>query len=115
MNLKFWKRPEPIREMVPTVFLRGEEIVEVGFSEWQSRDGGGSWNMVGRADIPIPTEAERIVFELPTGCFEYEAPLSPGLISMGPNVEEGNPLTLQRCYRFRALQETEEEARSGPR
>jgi len=61
-----------------TTFWNGDDIIEVGFTEWAS-DGADRWAPVGITEFVIPADGDRVVVELPTGCVEWtHGPLLEG-------------------------------------
>lgn len=61
---------------VPTLLMKGEEVVEVAFSTWQD-SGLGYWNAVEGFKIDnLPADVDGIVVELPTGCLYGKLPSS---------------------------------------
>ena len=64
------------KETVPVFAMRGHQIIDVAYTEWKLCYGDGSldWIPVVGATLDLDgEEADRLIFEFPTGC--YEMPL----------------------------------------
>jgi hypothetical protein len=58
---------------VPTFLCKGEKIVEVMYSRW-GEISTGEWRLLESTPNVVLGEAiDRVVFELPTGCFDLAA------------------------------------------
>lgn len=71
-------------ETCPTFLVRGEQIVEVYYTDWVE-SAPGQWSLGGDKRFEITGDADTLIVELPIGCYE---------LSIGP-VIEGDSLTLQ--------------------
>lgn len=74
---------EGVTETIPTLVMKGSSVIEVGFTKWQSED-GIAWSMGESPSIHVEGEGDRLVFELPVGCFEMPIYVWDGTVSFTP-------------------------------
>lgn len=84
-------------ETCPTFAMRGEEIVEVYYTDWRSDD-GQTWNIVGELR-GNSTGVDRIVVELPVGCHEWVIPYVGGEGATFLLREDGGGVMGRACQR----------------
>lgn len=83
-------------ETCPTIIAYNDTIVEVTFTEWKERHKGNWFLSDGPQNLPIDGDANRVIFELPDGCFEKEIYIAGGgTITFRPSTGEGKDLP--RC------------------
>jgi hypothetical protein len=87
---------------VPTFLCKGEKIVEVMYSRW-GEVAPGEWRLMDRTpQVFLMDEVDRVVFELPTGCFDLSVYTSAGgSVGFEPFVPDGSREELHpgRCER----------------
>lgn len=83
----------------PTFFVSGDRIIEVAYTEWdtvESDDGQQiDYHISGGVDVNLGEGADRIIFELPHGCYQMSIPLNNGGVKIVP-VDGGGPM-LEEC------------------
>jgi hypothetical protein len=97
---------------VPTFLCRGENIVEVMYSRW-GEVSVGEWRLLDRTpQVVISEQIDRVVFELPTGCFDVAVYGPPGAdIGFRPfdptsSNEEIRPARCERPHGYEEAQAT---------
>jgi len=69
MGLGLFRHKGPTEE-VPTFLVSKDRIVEVMFTTW-TETAPGAWRVTAPSqDVTLPEDIDRIVFELPIGCYE---------------------------------------------
>jgi hypothetical protein len=81
--------------------MSGTKIVDVFYTEW-AETAPEEWSLVAKTDrIPISGNIDRVVYELPTGCYESDLRLgaSVNTVTFQPasSAEAGPPL--RKCQR----------------
>lgn len=56
-------------ELCPTFYAHDDKIVEVSYTEWEESS-PGTWKYVGSVTVNLDSNINRIIFELPIGCFQ---------------------------------------------
>lgn len=92
-------------ETCPTFLVRGDSIEAVGFTEWEE-SAPDQWNVVGEVTIPLEGRADRIVFELPVGCFQIDGNWGNGSITIIGN-GRGNEM-VSECHNKPGFTQAEE-------
>jgi len=64
-------------ETCPTFFIQNNTIVEVAYTEWEEIR-PGEWGCMESGKIPLPTNVDKVIFELPDGCFQMNTTLYGG-------------------------------------
>lgn len=89
---------------VPAFVMNGDEIVEVFYSKWRELDPTvGKWGMAEPTAFDLRKEADRIVFELPHGCFVGHLSMGQGTVSLDPTPGVRTSLPLYQCQRPSSL------------
>lgn len=56
-------------ETCPVLFFHGDRLVEVGMSRWEKVN-PTEWILLDSDEVKLPEKVDRVIFELPIGCFE---------------------------------------------
>ena len=89
-------------ETTPLFFMRGETIVDVRYIEVEVR--GYDVSMVGETNVPVTALIDRIIWETPLGCMEWNLWFAGGnTIHVGPG--DGTGVRPTPCQRIRPAQE----------
>ena len=88
-------------ETIPTIFMFEDRIVEIGYTEWDyvGGDDESAWAFRGTVDFVMSADINRVVVELPVGCYEFPTYVSAGcsLTLTDNTIYKSQPLV--RCLR----------------
>lgn len=105
------------REMCPTIFAKGDKIVEVALTEWR-QTGSQRWGPVdAEVTVGLLEPIDRIIFETPVGCFQIPTNCQAGssggtgdtmTLYLGPNSELRQSVPFEMCRSKPGFVEAEE-------
>jgi hypothetical protein len=98
---------------VPTFLCKEEKIVEVMYTRW-GEVALGEWRLLDQsATVALTEDVDRVVFELPTGCFDIRSMgFAGGSVSIRPTPDTGarNEQHPSPCQRPHGYEEALREA-----
>ncbi len=82
--------PDPAAEICPTFLVKGDKIVDVVYTSWID-NGDGTWDLSGVTKVTTTGRIDRIVYELPIGCYVSNVGVAKGGdITFFPKDTEGH-------------------------
>ena len=99
---------------VPTFLCKGEKIVEVMYSRW-GEVYPSEWRLLDQSRFVVLDEAiDRVVFELPTGCYNFNLVGGTKDISFRPTPDGELGMELSRCVRPHGYEQAMREQEQRP-